>query len=96
MALIAWLPLVNLDVVKTALPAVLNVTVPNLLAPSKKVTVPLGLPAPGLTTATVAVKVTDWPTSEEGAELTIVVVAAALLTVSVTVALLGLKFVVRA
>ena len=29
--------------------------------PSLKVTVPVGVPAPGLTAATVAVKVTAWP-----------------------------------
>ena len=31
---------------------------PRLVAPSRKVTVPVGVPVPGATTATVAVKVT--------------------------------------
>jgi len=36
-----------------------KVPVPITVAPSRKFTVPAGLPAPGATTATVAVKVTD-------------------------------------
>jgi len=36
-----------------------NVQLPITVAPSRKLTVPAGLPAPGATTATVAVKVTD-------------------------------------
>ena len=39
----------------------LRVVVPNSVEPSKNSTEPVGLPAPGETTAMVAVKVTDWP-----------------------------------
>ncbi|MGW8969766.1 hypothetical protein [Streptomyces platensis] len=42
-----------------------------------KVTVPVGVPAPGATGATVAVNVTDWPTTDgSGEDVTVVVVAA--------------------
>src|SRR5262249_41672111 len=34
---------------------------PSTVAPSRKVTMPVGVPAPGATAVTVAVKVTDWP-----------------------------------
>ena len=37
---------------------------PRLVAPSKKVTVPDGVPAPGATAVTVAVKVTGWPETD--------------------------------
>ena len=43
---------------KEAWPA-LRVPVPRVLAPSLNVTVPLGVPLPGNTALTVAVKVTD-------------------------------------
>ena len=46
----------------------LRVPVPKRVAPSKKLTVPVAVPAPGETVATVAVKVTDWPTTEGLAE----------------------------
>lgn len=36
-----------------------RVPLPITVVPSRKLTVPVGVPAPGLTTATVAVKVTD-------------------------------------
>ena len=38
-----------------------SVPVPRMVAPSLKVTVPLGVPAPGARALTVAVKVTDRP-----------------------------------
>ena len=52
-----------------------------------KVTVPVGVPAPGATGATVAVKVTGWPkTDGSGDEVTVVVVdACATVWVSVPV-----------
>ena len=51
--------------------------VPIVVAPSVKVTVPVGVPVPGATTATVAVNVTDWPTTDgDPDELTDVEVAA--------------------
>ena len=37
---------------------------PRVVDPSLNVTVPVGVPAPGAVTVTVAVKVTDWPTFE--------------------------------
>jgi len=45
------------------------------------VTVPAGVPAPGATAVTVAVKVTDWPNTEGAADEFTVVVVSALLTV---------------
>ena len=57
-----------------------------------KVTVPVGVPAPGETGATVAVKVTDCPkTDGSGDEVTVVVVDA-WLTVWVSVPLEPVKF----
>ncbi|MDT0459518.1 hypothetical protein RM550_28025, partial [Streptomyces sp. DSM 41527] len=54
-------------------------------------TVPVGVPAPGATAATVAVKVTDWPTTDgSGADVTVVVVDA-WLTVWVSVPLEPVK-----
>lgn len=53
-----WLPTVNAEVVNVATPP-LSVPVPMGLPPSRKVTVPVGVPAPGATGETVAVKVTD-------------------------------------
>src|SRR6266516_4835510 len=68
--------------------AVLYVAVPELSAtgvwgvPSiVNVTVPLGVPAPGATAATVAVNVTDWPETEGLTDEVTVVVVSALLTV---------------
>jgi hypothetical protein len=46
------------DVLKVAVPE-LSVPVPRVVAPSLKVIVPDGVPAPGATTDTVAVNVTD-------------------------------------
>ena len=66
--------------VKVATPP-LSVPVPNVAAPSLKVTVPLGVPLPGDAAATVAVKVTDCPNTEGLAEETTVVVVLAALTV---------------
>jgi len=55
-----WVPSARAEVVYVATPA-LNVPVPRVVAPSLKVTVPVGVPEPGETAATVAVKVTDCP-----------------------------------
>jgi len=41
---------------------------PKRVVPSKKLTVPVAVPAPGETAATVAVKVTVWPKAEGLAE----------------------------
>ena len=42
----------------------LSVPVPNTVAPFLNVTVPVGVPLPGATAATVAVNVTDWPNTD--------------------------------
>jgi hypothetical protein len=47
--------------VKLAAPVLFNVPVPRVVEPSMNVTLPVGVPAPGVTTPMVAVKVTDWP-----------------------------------
>jgi hypothetical protein len=63
-------------VVNVAVPP-LRVAVPSAVLPSRKVTVPVGVPDPGATALAVAVKVTACPTVEGlGEELTAVVVAA--------------------
>ena len=55
----------------------LSVPVPMVVPLSLNVTVPVGVPAPGATGATVAVKVTDWPDLEGLVdEITLVVVEA--------------------
>jgi hypothetical protein len=56
-----------------------SVPSPNGVDPFTKWTVPVGVPVPGLTAATVAVKVTTWPRmGEAGEELTETVVVAEL------------------
>ena len=57
-----------------------NVQVPIVVAPSRKLTVPPGLPAPGATTATVAVNVTLCPKTDGLAEEVRLVLVLALLT----------------
>src|SRR5437016_12740969 len=47
-----------------AWPELFRVPVPRVLGPSLKVTVPVGVPAPGLFAFTVAVKVTACPDTE--------------------------------
>jgi hypothetical protein len=62
------------DVENVATPPALSVPVPSKVAPSRKVTVPVGVPA---RLVTVAVKVTDWPKVEGfGEPVTIVVLLA--------------------
>lgn len=58
----------------------LSGALPIGLPPSRKVTVPVGVPAPGATAATTAVKVTDWPTALGLTEDVTEVVVLALLT----------------
>jgi hypothetical protein len=55
--------------------------VPSVVVPSRKLTVPDGLPAPGATTATVAVNVTDCPNTDGLRDDVRVVIVLALLTV---------------
>ena len=52
-----WLAALSVEMFNVATPEITG-PVASVAAPSLKVTVPLGLPAPGLTGATVAVKVT--------------------------------------
>ena len=77
------MPTANEEVVSVALPA-LKVVVPRVAAPSRNVTEPVGVPAPGETALTVAVNVTDWPDTDGFTELVSVVELDALLTVCVT------------
>src|SRR6478672_6922199 len=74
-AVMVWLPTARVVVLKAAWPAPSTVTPEaRVVAPSVKVTVPTGTPAPEVT---VAVNVTDCPNAEGlGAELSVVVVAA--------------------
>jgi hypothetical protein len=60
-AVIEWLPEARVDVVKVALPGNTTVGVPRTVAPSEKVTVPVGYPTIGGGCEIVAVSVTDWP-----------------------------------
>ena len=78
-------------VVRVATPLAFKVALPSCDVPSMKVTVPVGIPAPGLTALTVAVKVTNWPTAEELADDESVVVVLAWLTIWLTIELLGPK-----
>src|SRR5713101_5934473 len=80
-AVMVWLPRASVDVMKVAIPVAFSVPVPSVVAPSKKVTVPLGLPDPGDTTLIVAVKVTDVLKDDGFCEDMTVVVVPALLTV---------------
>jgi hypothetical protein len=89
-----WLPTASAEVVNVACPP-LSVPVPIGLPPSKKVIVPVGVPVPGATGETVAVKATDWPKTEGFTDEVTVVVVLALLTTSglpVTEPTLALKF----
>src|SRR5206468_157306 len=69
-----------------AWPALSRVPVPRMVEPSLKVTVPVGVPAPGLFAVTVAVNVTACPDSEGLAEeVTPVVVPGSVVVVVVDV-----------
>ena len=61
-------------VVSVARPVALSAPVPSVAGPSKNVTVPVGLPAPGASTVTAAVSVTDWRNGAGLAEAVTVVV----------------------
>jgi hypothetical protein len=58
-----WAPTVSDAIVNVALPE-LKLAVASVVAPSRKVTVPVGVPEPGETALTVAVKVTDCPKTD--------------------------------
>jgi len=72
------------EVANVATPDPLSAPVPSVVPPSLNVTLPVGVPAPGATAATVAVKVTDWPNTDGWAEEVTPVVVAAWFTVWVT------------
>src|SRR5947208_1019748 len=63
-ALIEWEPTASVLVTNVAWPEPFRAPVPRVLEPSLKVTVPVGVPAPGLFAVTVAVKVTDCPDTD--------------------------------
>jgi hypothetical protein len=71
--------------VNVALPPA-SVAVPRVAAPSRKVTVPVGVPTPGETALTVAVNVTAWPDDDGFTEEVTVLELLALLTVWVMAA----------
>jgi hypothetical protein len=54
---IEWLPTVSIVVLNVALPVESSTPVPKTLLPSRNVTVPVGIPEPGVVQPTVAVKV---------------------------------------
>src|SRR6266850_6800473 len=62
-AVIACTPAASALVVSVARSEASRGRVPREVAPSKKVTVPVGVPVAGGKTATVAVNVTGWPTT---------------------------------
>jgi len=69
-----------------------NVQLPMFVAPSRKLTAPVGVPAPGAVTVTVAVKVTDCPNTDGFAEdVRLVLVFALLTTCETAVLVLALK-----
>ena len=73
-----WVPTARLEVENATVPP-MSVPVPSVAVPSRKVTVPVGVPAPGVFTLTVAVNVTLWPKAEGlVSEATLVVVASGL------------------
>jgi hypothetical protein len=85
-AVIEWVPTASRAVVNVAWRAAFTVPVPRVVVPSKKVTVPVGVPAPGALAVTVAVNVTARPKTELVGEAAVVVVVEAVFTVSVSAA----------
>ena len=72
-AVMEWLPTLSVVVLNVAVPP-LSVPVTIVVTPSLNVTLPVGVPAPGATDATVAVNVTDCP-KLDGFRLDVSVVA---------------------
>src|SRR3982751_1550695 len=88
----AWPPVDAKLVVNVALPPVPTATVPRTTLPSLNVTVPVGVPPPGATAATVAVKVTARPvTAGLTDDRRATVVAAGLTATAVAAEVLGAK-----
>ena len=83
-ALMAWFPGARDEVLNWATPAVESVALPSVVAPSMKVTVPVGVVV-DCGEATVAVKVTFCPKVEGFSDEVSVVVVGAPLTTSTTV-----------
>jgi hypothetical protein len=81
---IEWLPTASVDVVKVATALLFSVPVPSVVVPSRKATVPVGVPE--VLDLIVAVNVTAAPLDAEAAELTNAVVVGAGVMVSVTAA----------
>jgi len=80
MAVMECGPTARAEVENVALP-LLSAPVPNTVAPFLNVTIPVGVPLPGATAATVAVNVTDWPNTDGLCEEITVVELDALFTV---------------
>src|SRR5207247_3581011 len=84
-AVIEWEPTASVLVTNVPWPEPSRVPVPRMVEPSLKVTVPVGVPAPGLFAVTVAVNVTACPDSDGLAEELTTVAVLAFFTVSVSV-----------
>jgi hypothetical protein len=84
-------PAESIDVLNMAITVLFNAPVPSVVVPSRKVTVPVGMPE--VLDVIVAVNVTEAPLDTEAAELTNAVVVTAGVMVSVTAAeVLPVKF----
>src|SRR5438094_7366202 len=89
-----WLPTLKVDVAQVALPAARATAEQIVVAPSLNSTLPLGEPAPGAVTFTVAVNVTLWPNTDGLAdELRLVDVLALFTTCDTAELVLVMKFV---
>jgi hypothetical protein len=77
---IALLPVVSAEVVKVAVPE-LKLADPIEMPPSRNVTTPVGVPAPGAAAVTVAVNVTAWPDTDGFTDEVTVVTLESLFTV---------------
>src|SRR5262245_31842296 len=92
MAVMAITPATPKLTVIRAVPSGPTGIIPRITLPAWNVTLPAGVPAPGATAATVAVKVTAWPTAAGLTDDARPTVVAAWVTVSGTNAdLLGAK-----
>jgi hypothetical protein len=79
-------PRLRVEVAKVAWPEAFSVLVPSVVAPSRNVTVPPGVPAPGALAVTVAVNVTACPNTEGLAEAVTIVLVPSALTVCASAA----------
>ena len=91
-AVIECVPMLKVEILKTALPDEFKVMLDSDLIPSRNVTVPVGVPAPGATAVTVAVNDTVVPESAGFSDDTSAVELFALFTVWIKIAdVLGAK-----